>query len=89
MGGKKRNKKNQEAYLKHKTGAGERGPVVVQVEHFDPEHANRLFGRMSVVCCCHRKSVHGLFFVVQGHFGPDHSRDAVDKEFAVPVGIAT
>lgn len=45
-------------YLKHETGTGERGSVVVQVEYLDPEHANRLFGRMSVVSRRHRKSVH-------------------------------
>jgi len=75
-------------YLKHETGTGERGSVVVQVEHLDPEHANRLFGRMSVVCRRHRKSVHGFFLVVQRHFGSDHPRDAVDEKFAVAIGIA-
>jgi len=81
--------KKTRPYLKHETGAGERGPVVVQVEHLDPEHANRLFGRMSVVRRRHRKSVHGFFLVVQRHFGSDHARHAIDEKLAVAIGIAT
>lgn len=76
------------SYLKHETGTGERGSVVVQVEHLDPEHANRLFGRMSVVRRRHRKSVHWFFLVVQRNFGSDHARDAVDEKLAVSIRIA-
>lgn len=47
-------KKKKKSYLKHETGASKRGPVIVQIEHFDPEHAYRLFGWMSVINSCHR-----------------------------------
>lgn len=49
-----RKKKKNYRYLKDETGTGERGPVVVQVEHFDPEHSNGLLGRMPVVSGRHR-----------------------------------
>jgi hypothetical protein len=75
-------------YLKHEAGTGERGSVVVQVEHLHPEHANCLFGWMSVVCRRHRESVHWFFLVIQRNFGSYDTRYAVDEKLTVSIGIA-